>query len=124
MANPTDSELKLLKALWAQGRLSARELQDATEAQTQWSFSTTRKTLDRMEDKGLVLQEPLHGVKTYQAATSRLATMASLIRTFAKNVLDTDGPIPAATFVQSRMIDEDEIEELEQLLNQYEETNA
>lgn len=40
----TDSELEVKKALWRGGARSAREVHD----------STTRTTLDRMVDKGLV----------------------------------------------------------------------
>ncbi|MGV6819608.1 MAG: BlaI/MecI/CopY family transcriptional regulator [Parvularcula sp.] len=117
MASPTESELKLLRGLWSQGQQSARELHDATSAQTGWSYSTTRKMLDRMVEKNLVQIERVHGLKTYQATEPRLNTLAGLIRRFTRNVLAADGPIQAATFVQSPMIDEGDLEELQRLLS-------
>lgn len=116
-ARPTGSELKLLRALWRAPRLSAREIQDATEASTNWSYSATRTTLDRMEEKGLVSVAVVHGVKTYAAAQSKLAVLALLARDFARNVLDSDEPLPAAAFARSKLLDEGEIEELEALLD-------
>lgn len=114
--NPSEGELVLLKALWAKERLSARELQNATEEATGWSFSATRKTLERMEAKGLIRVEPVHGVKTYVPAKGKLEVMARLIQNFASRVLDTDKPLPAAAFTGSKVIDPGEVDELEELL--------
>ena len=114
---PSGSELKLLRALWRAPRLSAREIQDATEAATNWSYSATRTTLDRMEEKGLVKVAVVHGVKTYAAAQPKLAVLALLAQDFARNVLDSDAPLPAAAFAHSRLLDADEIEELRALLD-------
>lgn len=113
---PSESELKLLRHLWAAGRQSAREIHDGTTAQTQWSYSSTRKTLDRMADKGLVAIALVHGVKTFVPARSKLETVAALIQNFARNILDTDAPLPAAPFAHSRFIDEEELAALEELL--------
>ena len=114
---PSGSELKLLRALWRAPRLSAREIQDATGAATNWSYSATRTTLDRMEEKGLVKVAVVHGVKTYAAAQPKLAVLALLAQDFARNVLDSDAPLPAAAFAHSRLLDADEIEELQALLD-------
>jgi predicted transcriptional regulator len=114
---PSASELKLLRALWGAPRLSAREVHEASLANTRWSYSATRKTLDRMEEKGLVRVETVHGVKTYAAARPKLETLAGLIKDFARSVLDADAPMPAATFANSRLLDEEEIAALQALLD-------
>jgi len=116
MAKPSDAEFKLLRPLWRAGRMSAREIHESTVGETGWSYSTTRKTLDRMIDKGLVRTRPVHGLKTYAAAASKLETLARLANDFARNILDLDGPLPAATFANSKVVDADEIEALEALL--------
>ena len=118
MANPTEAELKLLRCLWRDHRLSAREIHEASLAETGWSFSTTRKTLDRMVEKELLTVELVHGVKTFVAARSKLETMAGLIRHFTQNVLGADAPLPAAAFVGSPMIEPGEVEALEALLEE------
>lgn len=117
MANPSETELVLMRVLWTGPRFSAREIHDATAQTTDWSYSTTRTTLDRMAAKGLVDVELVHGLRTYAAAQSKLDTMAGLINAFAQKVLDTDGPLPAAAFTGSKLLDEDEIGELEALIN-------
>jgi BlaI family transcriptional regulator, penicillinase repressor len=113
---PTDFELKLLRHLWRSQRLSAREIHDLSQGDTGWSFSATRKTLDRMLEKGLVDTQPVHGIKTFAASRSKLETLATLVSDFARNVLDSSEPMPAATFAHSRLISKDEIAELETLL--------
>ena len=113
---PSDYELKLLRHLWRHNRLSAREIHDASATETQWSYSATRKTLDRMVEKGLIRIEMVHGMKTYLATRSKLETLASLVTAFARDVLDSDAPMPAATFANSRLISPEEIGELEELL--------
>ncbi|MES1199831.1 MAG: BlaI/MecI/CopY family transcriptional regulator [Pseudomonadota bacterium] len=120
---PSDFELKLLRALWRAQRLSAREIHDATSRETQWSYSATRKTLDRMEEKGLIRVELVHGVKTYAAARPKLETLAGLIRDFARNVLDADAPMPVAAFSHSKLLDDDEMRALEALLEAGDETD-
>jgi predicted transcriptional regulator len=118
MIRPSDYELKLLRHLWRTGRMSARELHDASVAETQWSYSATRKTLERMVEKGLARIEAVHGLNTYVAGQSKLATVATLANAFARDVLDLDTPLPAAAFTGSGLIAPEEIEELENLLEQ------
>ena len=116
MSKPSNAELIILQVLWRETRFSARELHDATNGSTGWSYSTTRKTLERMEAKGLVKVELVHGLKTYAAAQPKLDTMAGLIADFATKVLDLDGPLPAAAFTGSKLLDAGEVEELEALI--------
>ena len=49
MAVPSMSELSLLKALWRQQPLSAREIHDQVVEEMGWSYSSTRKTLERIQ---------------------------------------------------------------------------
>lgn len=116
MIRPSDFELKLLRQLWRHPRLSAREIHDGSVAETRWSYSATRKTLDRMLEKGLVKIEAFHGINTYVARQSKLETLAALTSDFARDVLDLDTPLPAAAFAGSRLISPDEVAELERLL--------
>lgn len=115
--SPSSSELRLLRALWRRGRLSARELHDATAAQSGWSYSATRKTLDRMVEKGLLVTEPVHGIKTFLPSRPKLEIMAGLIRDFGRNVLGAEEPLPVAMFTGSSLLEEGEIAELEELLS-------
>lgn len=113
---PSPTELALLKRLWEGGEQSARELHDAAGAALGWSFSSTRRTLDRMIEKGLVKVRELHGVRVHAAAAPKVATLAALARDFMTNVLEMDAPLQASAFTGSAILTDDEIEELEALL--------
>lgn len=118
MSKPSDSELRLLRPLWRAPRLSAREVHEAAGGDAFWSYSSTRKTLERMVEKGLITVMVVHGIKTFAATEPKLRTLAALIRDFTRDVLDATEPMPAATFVNSKLIDPREIHELEALLKQ------
>lgn len=76
-----------------------------------------------MVDKGLVSVTELHGLKIYKAKAKKIPTMAKLIRNFASDVLGLDGPLPVSSLVTSRLLNDDELAELEALLEE-EETEA
>lgn len=115
---PSPTELTLLKALWQQSPLSAREVHQLTEQQLQWSYSSTRKTLDRMQDKGLVKVEESHGIRIFRPAVSKIKTLAGFIKDFAHGVLEVDSPLPVSMFADSKLLDKKELKDLEALLEQ------
>lgn len=116
-AKPSPSELALLKALWKQSPLSAREIHEKVKFELLWSYSSTRKTLDRMRDKSLVIQSEVHGIQVYKAALDKVETLAQYATDFATRVLELDGPLPIAMFANSKLMNEKELEELQEMLN-------
>jgi predicted transcriptional regulator len=119
MAIPSISELTVLKALWRQQPLSAREIHRQVEAELGWSYSSTRKTLERMLDKGSVRQSTVHGVQVYEAALEKVSTLAAFAHDFGKRVMEMDAPLPVNMFTGSKLVDGDELAQLEQLLHDW-----
>ena len=114
---PNATELEILKLLWQQQPQTARDIHQQIEKQFHWSYSSTRKTLDRMSDKGfLTIGEQGHK-KSYLATVEKVPTLAAYMQDFAKNILELDGPLPVAMLADSRLIESDELDELESLLN-------
>jgi BlaI family penicillinase repressor len=116
MAVPSMSELTLLKALWRQQPLSAREIHDQVVGEMDWSYSSTRKTLERMLDKGMVSQQVRHGVQVYEATLEKVDTLAAFAHDFGKRIMEIDAPLPVNMFTGSKLVDEAELAQLEQLL--------
>ena len=116
MAVPSISELSLLKALWRQQPLSAREIHEQIAGEMGWSYSSTRKTLERMLDKGMVGQQVRHGVQVYEAALEKVDTLAAFAHDFGKRIMEIDTPLPVTMFTGSKLVDEAELAQLEQLL--------
>ena len=115
---PSPTELVILKHLWRSGPQSIGEIHSAVQAQLDWSRSSSRKTVERMVDKGLLDQREQHGLNIYRAKAKKIPTLAALIRSFAQDVLDLDGPLPVSNLVETRLLDTDELEELEAFLKE------
>ena len=112
---PTDAELDVLKAFWRDGPLSAREVQTRIESDLAWSFSTTRTVLERMRTKGFLTRRDVHGVAVYAPAQAKVAVIGGLMRRLGA-LLEVDGPLPAAAFSGSQLLDEADIAALAKAL--------
>jgi predicted transcriptional regulator len=119
MSVPLITELSILKALWRQQPLSAREIHERVEAELGWSYSSTRKTLERMLDKRMVSQHVRHGVQVYEAVLEKVDTLAAFAHDFGKRVMEIDTPLPVTMFTGSKLVDEQELAQLEQLLQHW-----
>jgi BlaI family transcriptional regulator, penicillinase repressor len=115
---PTPVELEFLKQLWRERRLSARELHECTVDFTRWSFSSTRKTLERMVEKEFISGFDLHGIQVYRARVNKLPMLARLVRDFAGRVLGSSHSAALASFVKSDFLSAREIEELRRMLSE------
>jgi predicted transcriptional regulator len=121
---PSVSELTLLKALWKQQPLSAREVHAAAAADLAWSFSSTRKTLDRMLDKQMIGLHVMHGVNVYRPLLDKVVTLAAFANDFGRRVMEIDAPLPVAMFTGSKLVDQQELDQLEQMLNDWPDDQA
>lgn len=119
MSIPSVTELTLLKCLWRQHPLSARELHDQAAQELHWSYSSTRKTLERMVEKGMVDIQSVHGVNVYAAALDKIGTLAAFARDFGQRIMEMDQPLPVNMFTGSKLVTDAELAELEQLLHDW-----
>lgn len=121
---PSVSELTLLKALWKRQPLSAREIHDAAADELSWSFSSTRKTLDRMLEKRMVGLATVHGINVYSARLEKVDTLAAFAHDFGRRVMEMEAPLPVAMFTGSKLVDQQELARLEQMLHDWPDDEA
>lgn len=119
MLIPSTPELCVLKALWRQAPLSAREIHDAVEDELAWSFSSTRKTVERMMEKQMVAQHVRHGVQVYEALLDKVETLAAYAHDFGSRIMELDTPLPVNMFAGSKLVDASELAQLEQMLSDW-----
>lgn len=117
---PTRPELEILKLLWRRKALSARDVTDELSARLGWSYSTLRTVLERMVEKGLLKRRAGAAANLYAAAIGKVALLSRMIEDFSGRVLELETSPPAVTFANSRLLTEDEIEELERVLRKEE----
>jgi predicted transcriptional regulator len=118
---PSDAEMEVLKALWAHGDASAREVHERLPEELGWAYSTTRTVLERMRAKGLVTRRSVHGLAVFAPADEKVGLLARMIRDFSRRVLGVDGPLPVSAFTGSSLLTDAEIAELEARLQEDEE---
>ncbi|MYN02288.1 BlaI/MecI/CopY family transcriptional regulator [Pseudoduganella sp. DS3] len=119
MLIPSTPELCILKALWRQAPLSAREIHAAVEEDLAWSFSSTRKTVERMMEKQMLAQHVRHGVQVYEALLDKVETLAAYARDFGSRIMELDTPLPVNMFAGSKLVDAGELAQLEQMLSDW-----
>ena len=115
----TDAEWSVLNALWANERLSLKELTEKLKPIQNWSNKTVFTYLTRMEAKGLISIDRTH-TRPYSAAVSR-EDCARWERTelCAKVYNGAAGDMIAA-FIKESAISQKEIQRLKQLLTDME----
>jgi BlaI family transcriptional regulator, penicillinase repressor len=114
---PSPTELAILKILWKSEPLSAREIHSVIEEKLNWTNSSTRKTLERMSNKSFLKTNEIHGTKVYLSNLSKTKILANYIKDLAQRVLEVDEPLPVSMFADSKLLDKDELKELEVLLD-------
>lgn len=115
---PNSTELEILKILWKKQPRTVKEIHEYIAPKYSWSYSSTRKTLERMGDKGILEVGFIGNKKTYKALLEKIPTLALYMNDFASNVLELDEPMPITMFADSRLIDKEEISDLEYHLKQ------
>jgi len=113
---PTKPELAVLKLLWRRKSLTAREIADEVAPEFDWTYSTMRTVIERMCEKGLLKKKSSTGVNVYTAAVGKVALLSRMILDFSDRVLELDAAPSAVMFADSKLLTEDEIRELEQIL--------
>ena len=92
---PSDAEWKVLHALWARRKASARELLDDLSAEG-WAYTTLKTMLTRMEQKGLVRETRRGNVALYQPAIERRNAQRDALATLVERVFQgASGPLIA-----------------------------
>lgn len=79
--SPTDTELAILRVLWAHGPSTVREV--AEEMGREDAYTTVLKLLQIMTGKGLVRRDESARTHVYRAARSERATQRQLVRELA-----------------------------------------
>jgi predicted transcriptional regulator len=114
----TKPELAIMKLFWTASPLSARELHQRLRSTTDWAYSTTRTTLDRMVKKRLLTKKDFHGINLYEPRITKPVGIAQLVRDFAERVLEVEPATVVSLFARSESLTEEEMKELSELLSQ------
>lgn len=86
LPKPTEFELDLLRALWARGSATVRELHDDLNRERPLGYTTVLKTLQIMTEKGLVQREEAGKAHIYSPTATQEQTQRQLIRDLSERL--------------------------------------
>jgi predicted transcriptional regulator len=124
--DPTEAELRILRALWDQGPGTVREIHRRLEGDPV-GYTTVLKLLQLMHEKGLVSREragPHTRAHVYAAAIERDAAERGLLRRLAHRVFDGSLSRLAVQAMSATDATPDEIARIRRLLDGLEEPRA
>ena len=119
MGTLTDSEWKVLNALWAGGSQTLGQVLERLEGDTGWSRTTVHTYLTRMMAKGLVSAGG-PAPKRYSAAVTLEECAAREERSLMDRAYGGSAGRLAAAFLRSASLTEEERDELRKLLDEME----
>ncbi len=86
-----DSEVEVLRWIWREQPCSERRVTDLMQAERPVARTTVLKTIQRLEEKGLLVREPApasgRGPILYRASLEERRVLPHLIRRFVERVL-------------------------------------
>lgn len=111
------SEWLIMQEIWRRGTASFREICDGVAGQ-HWSAPAVAAFLKRMEAKGAIACRDVRPVKRYIPLIQREAAVQEETREVIRRVYGGDVALLAQSLVESRALDDGELEELIALLRQ------
>lgn len=116
---PTESELEILRVLWAEGKATVRKVHEAMAGFKDAGYTTTLKLMQIMHDKGLVGRDDSSKSHVYFALASKEKTQQQFVGKMMETLFDGS---PSQLMLQAlggHKPSKDEIEKIEALLKQF-----
>lgn len=117
---PTDAELEILQFLWTHGASTVREVHDAITRAKPVGYTTVLKQMQVMHKKGLLTRSERFRSHVYEPAQTRVATQRHLAGTLLRQAFAGSARGLLQSALAGRKVTRDELDEIRQLLDQYE----
>jgi predicted transcriptional regulator len=121
----SDAETDVMKALWAHGPGTVRQVNEILRKQgKRWAYTTVLTLLQRLQAKGCVTSDTAGVAHVFRAAASRDEVLNDRLNDLAQQLCDgTATPLVLALMKGNRFSPE-EIARLRRLLDTYNETES
>ena len=98
-----DVEVQVLRLIWKEQPCPERRITDLMQAERPVARTTVLKTIQRLEEKGLLVRDPSAGAGPirYRASVEERSVMPALIRRFVERVLGGSNAPLAAYLAES-----------------------
>jgi BlaI family penicillinase repressor len=117
---PTDAELEILTVLWSRGPSTVRAVHEIIAGRKPTQYTTVLKTLQIMDQKGLVRRDEAQRAHVYQAAQPCEATQRQLAGDLLQRAFGGSAKSLMLGALSSRKASKEELAELREFLKEYE----
>jgi len=114
-----DSELDVLKVLWARSQATVREALDTLRASgRQWSYATVATLLDRLESKGLVTSDRSELAFVYKPAITSQEVRQRRLTSLVDKLYQGEPGLLVLHLLKSHPLDPSQASEVRSLLDE------
>lgn len=123
LPRPTETELEILRVLWKLGPSTVRQVHKILnrERETEVGYSTALKMLQVMTQKGLVERDDTERPQVYTTRVPQEQTQRQLVKDLLNRAFGGSVRQLMMQALSAKEASEEEIEQLEQLLDKFEE---
>ena len=114
---PTQVELEILQLLWTHGPCALGQIHEAVSVHSDRAYSTTRKMIQVMREKGLVTGDDSVRPQLYSAAMSKEQTQLRLLEDIAERAFGGSSKKLVMSLLSAERITVDEVREMQRLIN-------
>jgi len=115
-AQPTEVELEILQVLWEHGPCPLGQIHQAVAARCDRAYSTTRKMVQVMRDKGLVECDESVRPQLYRAAESKEQTQLNLLEDIAARAFGGSTKKLVMSLLSADRLTSEELQEMQQVV--------
>lgn len=117
-AEPTKSELEILKVLWEIGPSTVRQVNDQLNEQTRAvQYTSTLKLMQIMQDKGLLNRDDTNMKHVYSPAEPEQKTKNVLLQKFVDSMYNGSASNLVLQLLGNRKTNKKELQAIRELLN-------
>jgi BlaI family penicillinase repressor len=117
---PTEAELEILRVLWDLGPSTVREIYDRIARVKPIGYTTVLKQMQVMHQKGLLTRSERFRSHVYEPAHSRTDTRQQMVGSMLRQVFDGSPRELLQSALAGRRVDAAELDEIRNLLTEYE----
>ena len=114
---PTESELEILKILWARENATVREVHEELSKTKDSGYTTTLKLLQIMFEKGLVTRNDSNKTHIYTPAVSRQRTQKQFLDKMINTLFSGSSTQLVLQALGNQKASKDELEEIQKYLD-------
>jgi BlaI family transcriptional regulator, penicillinase repressor len=117
---PTDAELSVLRVLWERGASTVREVFEVIAGGKDVGYTTVLKQMQVMHQKGLLTRSERFRSHVYEPTVDRSVTQRQLASSILRQAFDGSARGLLQSALAGRKVDAKELDEIRQLLDDYE----